>query len=436
MTTPASGSSSVTAPILLDSDQSSIFNGLLTTASTDLMTLQLESTAVEAASPTLITTTNPLLPDRLITSRLSHMDPDIYDLSPSSHLMKLLKVLMGNAGAGALRRQFTQSRMANSFSGMHFLDLDHFYGALFGIQRTNVELQIDTGFNPYVDATDGATWDDIHSRDASYRDRIQKFANAIYLGGSYAGLRAMVSALTEADCEIYESWEWIDEQDAGIGVLPLQNYTYTFLQTNLTYGAMQPQTWGFWGGGSSNIFSGRTGQKNRSEIIIQPHRILTADETYEIVRVIDVFKPAGTNFTINSSGIGIQTPLEIRDVAASSEYWDITVSLIPNPDLALSPYPAQTSPCVRPAFSQYQGGSWNYNADLSTVSSYTMENGVVTGSPDDETIVFTDGTSRVYGSSNAVMTAAQAASAELVSDGVLSASPYAPARSVAGVSAS
>src|SRR6202000_406223 len=166
-------------------------------------------------------------------------------------LMKLLKVLMGSAGAGALRKMSTQARMTNSFQGMHFLDLDHFYGALFGIQRTQTELQIDPSFNPYTDATDGASWDDIHSRDASYRDRLLKFAKAIYYGGSYAGPRARVSAIVAADCEIYESWEWIDEQDNNIGVLPIQLYTYTFLQSNLTYGGMQSKTWGAWGGGST-----------------------------------------------------------------------------------------------------------------------------------------------------------------------------------------
>lgn len=432
MTSPASTSTAVSTPVLLDSDQPSIFSNMVTTAATDLMSLQLESTAVQPASTSLVTTTNPLLPDRLVVDRLSNMDPNIYDLSDSSHLMKLLKVLMGNAGAGALRKLSTQNRLANSFAGMHFLDLDHFYGALFGIQRTQTELQTNSSFNPYTDATDGASWDDIHSRDASYRDRLQKFAKAIYAGGSYAGLRAMVSALIEADCEIYESWEWIDEQDAGIGVVPIQLYTYTFLGSNLTYGQMESKTWGAWGGGGTT-FTGRTGQNNRSEIIIQPHRIISTDETYEIVRVIDVFKPAGTNFTINSAGIGIQVPLDIRAVAADSEYWDIITSVIPNAALPINPYPAQTSPAVRPSFSQYQGESWNYNADMSKVSSYTLDDDVVTTSPDDETIVYTDGTSRVYSSPNSVMTPSQAASAQLISDGVLTVSPYAPARALTGV---
>jgi hypothetical protein len=431
MTSPASTTTTTSAPVLMDSDQPSIFTSLVSTASTDLMTLQLESVPVQPSSNTLVTTTNPVLPDRTVLSRLSNMDPNIYDLSDGSHLMKLLKVLMGNAGAGALRKMSTQNRLANSFQGMHFLDLDHFYGALFGIQRTDVELQVNTTFNPYTDATDGASWDDIHSRDASYRDRLLKFAKAIYYGGSYAGLRSMVSALIDSDCEIYESWEWIDEQDNNIGVDPIQIYTYTFLGANLTYGQMGAKTWGAWGGGTSNVFAGRTGQNCRSEIIIQPHRILAPDETYEIVRVLNVFKPAGTNFTVNSEGIGIQVPLDLRDVYADSEYWDITVSVIPNANLPVNPYPTQTSPAVRPAFSQYQGESWNYNADMASVNSYTMENGVVIGAPDDETIVFTDGTSRLYNAPNAVMTPSQAASAELVSDGVLTVSPYAPARAVA-----
>src|SRR6202000_849464 len=99
---PPSGTSTATTPVMFDSDQSSIFTGLVSTAATDLMSLQLESTAVQPADTGMVTTTNTLLPDRLVADRLSHMDPNIYDLSPSSHLMKLLKVLMGSAGAGAL----------------------------------------------------------------------------------------------------------------------------------------------------------------------------------------------------------------------------------------------------------------------------------------------------------------------------------------------
>lgn len=414
----------------VSSDQPSIFKSMVSSAATDLMSQQLSTNQPQPVAG-LVTTSNPLVPDRLVRERLSHMDPDIFDLSDSSHLMKLIKVLLGSAGGGGLRKQMSVMRLSNAFSGMHFLDLDRFYGSLFGIHRLQSELAPNFAFDPYTDATDGDSWDDLRSRDASYRDRLVKFAKAVYHGGSYTGLRSMVSALIAADCNLYESWEWIDEQAAGIGVNSAQIYTYTNLAANETWSGMGSKSWGEWGGGAT-LFLGRTGQKNRAEVIIQPQRSLAPDEIHEIMRVVNKFKPAGTQFTINASGLAVQNGIQIRAVAADSEYWDVKATVIPNTALPFNPYPAQTSPAVRPAFSQYQGESWVYNADMSVVSSYTLSGETATSSSDDGLVVYTDGTSRTYVAPNAVMAPARAASARLVSDGVLTVSPYAPARAVIG----
>lgn len=411
------------------SDELSFFTQFASTQTTDLMSQQLSTTQPQPVDPSLTTTTNPLVPDRLALDRLQHMDPALYDLSDTSHLMRLIKVLLGSPGAGGLRKQMNVMRLANAFSGMHFLDLDRFYGALFGITRTRTEIAPDFALNPYTDAAPPSTWDDLHSRDASYRDRLMRFAKSIYHGGTYAGLRAMAEALLAAECEIYESWEWIDEQDAGIGVVPTQVFTYSFLASSLqTYEEMTSRTWGELGGGST-VFLGRTGQRTRSEVILQPKRTVTWDERYELTRVLRTFAPAGTNFSVDTSGASIHTPISIRAVAASSEYWDIITSVVPQVS-NVNPYPTQVDPTPRPAFSQYQGGEWNYNADISGIASYTMIDGVQTSHSDDETVIYTDGSTGMYDASQAVVSSAQAHSAQLVADGVLTVSPYAPARAL------
>lgn len=415
--------------LFFTSDQQSLFTAFASSQATDLMSQQLSTNQPQPVDPSLTTTTDPLLPDRLTFDRLRHMDPALYDLSETSHLMRLLKVLLGSPGAGGLRKQMAVIRLANAFSGMHFLDLDRFYGALFGIKRTQAEIAPSFAVNPYTDAAPPSAWDDLHSRDASYRDRLVRFAKSIYHGGTYGGLRSMAEALIAAECEIYESWEWLDEQDAGIGVLPTQIFTYSFLSSALqTYEQMGTRTWGELGGGST-VFAGRTGQRNRSEVILQPKRTLTLDEQYEIVRVLRTFAPAGVCFSVDTSGAAIHTPIEIRAVGASSEYWDITTSVVPEIS-GINPYPAQVDPAARPAFSQYQGGAWNYNADIAGVSSYTMAEGVQVSNSDDETVIYTDGSTGVYDATQAVVSAAQAHAAQLVNDGALTASPYAPARAV------
>lgn len=419
----------------------SLFQTFSSAAAQDLMTLQLSAGQLEPAGG-VITTTNPMVPDQLVTNRLSNFDPTIYDLSDQSNIVKLLKVLMGGAGAGGLRKQAAIARLQNSFSGMHFLDLDRFYGALFGVQRTNQELQPEFGFDPYHDATTTEAWNDLHARDGSYRDRLVKFAKSIYYGGSVMGLRAMAESIVGAECDLYESWELVDEENNGTLVTPVLIYTYTFLSQSLgNWDGFTGHTWADWGGGTAP-FTGRTGQKNRSEFVLQPQKSLTPDEQYEVLRVLNTFKPAGTQFTVSSTGPTVQTPVDLRAVAADSEYWEIVSVTTPNPNLAGNPYaatsPASTSASPpdptpieqqRPAFSGYQGEQWSYNNDITTVTSYTLdEDGTVSAGTDDQTVAYSDATLRTYIAGAAPMTGAQALSARIVSDGVMTSVPYAPTR--------
>jgi hypothetical protein len=415
----------------------SFFDTFSSSASSDLLTLQLSAGQLEPSGGT-VTVTNPIVPDRNVADRLNNFDPEIYDLRPQSHIMKLLKVLLGGSGAGGLRKQSGIARLQNTLSGMHFLDLDRFYGALFGIQRTGVEVQIDDTFDPYHDAATSDTWDDIHARDSFYRDRLIKFAKTIYSGGSAYGLRAMAEALIGSECNLYESWEWVDEENNNVLVIPNLVYTYTFLGTSPgVWSGLEQHSWADWGGGTVP-FAGRTGQKNRGEFILQSKKNLSLDEQYEVTRVLNTFKPQGTQFTVSQNGLVIQEPITLRGVAADSEYWEIISTVIPNPQNANNPYgttdftsPNGTNEVIqkRPAFSQYQGEDWTYNNNILAVASYTIDDGIEGTTSDDEVITYSDGTSRTYTVGSAVMLGAQAISARITGDGVMTSTPYAPVRS-------
>lgn len=408
----------------------------------DLWSMQASaSTNVESDSTEIVS--DPLLPDRTVLDRLGHMDPEIYNLDPSSHLMRLLNVLLGGAGAGGIRKQIAVARLQNSFRGMHFLDLDRFYGALFGIKRTNAELMPDFGtltqpavFNPYTDAAGSDAWDDIHSRDASYRDRLLKFARAIPLGGTYAGLRAAAEALLSAECEIYESWTWVDEQNASATQPPVLIYTWTALGTafNTWDNLSQNRTWANLQGGASagTYFLGRTGQKNRGEVVIQPKRRLTLAEQYQTQRVIRRLRPAGTQVTVDSEGLALHQAVPLRAVAADSEYWEIIykttpapVLVSPTPSAPVYPQPDPTECQPRPAFSQYQGEAWCYNADIVKATSYRMIATAIVTSSNFATVVYADGVSFAYQTSHAIMDSQTVLAARVVSDGVMTSFAYA-----------
>lgn len=411
------------------------FDSFATSVPTDLMTTQLAADQLELASG-VFTTTDPIIPDTTVAYRLRHLDPDIYDLRDSSHLMKLMKVLLGGNGAGALRKQTAVARMQSMLSGTHFLDLDHFYGALFGLRRASVEVYDDTAFDPYRGSADSATWDEIQAKDSAYRDRIVKFAKGIGLGATYVGVKAMVEAITGSDCEIYESWSWVDDSN-NLTMVPVSTYTYGGLALTVdNWAALEARPWNAWGGGL-NLFASRTGQKTRSDFVIQVKGDLSEADKYEITRIMNVFKPLGTQFTVNNQGAAIHQTADIRSVSASSEYWEVISRTTPNPALKKSVsafYNTQAETQARPAHSRYQGEGWSYNGEVIAVNSYLLGEGPAPlTSSDNEVVAFGDGTSRTYVAADGVMTSAQAHSIRLSDDAILTSNSYAPSRGSAAV---
>lgn len=407
-----------------------------------LMDTQVSRSPVEVAG--LDTITDPILPDRITTDRLGHFDPELYDLRDNSHLMRLIKVLLGGAGAGGLRKQITVARLHHAFHGMHFLDLDRFFGALFGIRRTRSELLPDFGsidadahFDPYKDATGSDAWDDIHSRDSSYRDRLSKFATTIGLGGTYAGIKAQAESLTSVDCEVYESWDWIDQSYWQQAQGRILDFTFASLGNSPGgWSTLEDHSWNDWGGGST-FYLGRTTDQTRSDVLVQPKRVLRVDEQYEMIRVLRRFAPAGVSVTVDSRGLAVHTPTAIRSVAASSEFWEIIAKLAPSDKLAhpATPTYAVTHPDVmqpRPPFSQRDGEEWSYNKDVTAVSTYTLQQGVAVPRANEESVTFPGGRSRTYLGRDAILHPNEALATRLASDGVMTGMPYAPGRMTTG----
>lgn len=414
----------------------SFFDSFSSAVAQDLMTLQLTAGQPEPTDG-ISTVSDPIVPDTIVRERLGHFDPEIYDLRDESHLMKLLKVLLGGSGVGGLRKQILVSRLQNSFRGMHFLDLDRFYGALFGIRRSPGETYRDLDFDPYTGAGSPDDWDDIHARDASYRDRLVKFAKTIPMGGTYAGLRAMAEAMTSVECEVYESWADVDDYLAMLVKPNVLIYTYKYLQNAYpSWGAMEGHTWGAWAGTSVPL-QGRTETNTRSDFVIRPKRTLTLSEAYEVQRVINVFKPAGTQFTVDADGLAIHNPASIRTVAASSEHWEVVQKVTVNAEFAATGLSDSSLPYIttdatlnqpRPAFSNYSGEEWFYNDDVMYVMATAINEDGTEVAANQETVVFDDGVRQVFKASDSVLPGAQANAGRIVSDGVLAAGPYATSR--------
>lgn len=405
--------------------------------------------------------TNMLLPDAPTMYQLRNFPDELYDLRETSTLVRLMKVLLGDAGAGQLRKRTMITRLEAALSGANFFDLDRFYGAIFGALRSQNEV---LEINPMDQVATPDEWDDIKTADASYRERIAELARAIAMGATIPGLRQAAEAIVQAPVDIYESWQLLDTYGDIVSATP-----NTWDETEDLYPVWQafPST-GTWNAVEGTIQVGRTNTLTRSEIVIRPQKDYTSSqenlynaprEENALVRVLQKLRPAGTIVTVDleMGDPHVETP--ISGLKADSEFWEVVPKVLPKPTLignideiyplserqkaaqvtpndgGLTPPPTQHRVLPRPPWSSSQGRTWTYNNAISAVTSYTFappdpantldaQDGTHSATMDDQTVVFRDGTTVAYAAQKGILNAQQAIAAGAVSDGSLVAHPY------------
>lgn len=396
--------------------------------------------------------TNMLLPDAPTMQQLRNFPEDLYDLRNSSRLVRLLKVLLGDAGAGQLRKRTMVTRLESALTGANFFDLDRFYGAIFGALRQPSE---SLSINPMDDTATPDEWDALLAADASYRERIAELAKAIAMGGTVPGLQQVAEALVQAPVDIYESWQLLD----AYGALVLsQANTWADVQTLYpTWGSFAPSD--TWTHVEGTIEVGRTNTNTRSEIVIRPRKDYSsspdrasdyARDENALVRVLQKLRPAGTIITVDG-GLGVpHVPQPIAGLQADSQYWEITPKVQPKTaiqggiatvyplsagDQSAGVDPTTRRVIPRPPFSGVQGTSWTYNTTISAAASYsftasdstdfgTPQDGTPSPLTDDQLVVYRDGTEIRYTAKKGTLGAQQILAASVVSDGSLVAHPY------------
>ncbi len=303
----------------------------------DLLTLQAPSSA--PYSEGLATGTDLILPPRPVRDRLAHLPEEVYDLSPDSHLVRLISAIIGDSGLGQLRKRLMMARLQRTLNGSHFYDLDRFWGALFGVRRTPAEI---LDFDPTGSVASPDEWDDAHGRDASYRSRIEQFSRALSFGATPTGIELMAEAILSVDCDVYESFSYVQRQSVTYDAL--EAYTYAELE-EYTYDELEGRAEG-------------GGALNRWTFTVYPRRPITPGERYDLLRVLSRMKPANTLVDVQP---GVQAHVEapIASLAADSEHWEIHEK-------------RSGSPTPRPPFSGYQGALWSYNSEVAGVAATAL----------------------------------------------------------------
>lgn len=320
-----------------------------------------------------------LLPPRRAADRLSHLDDEVYDLSAESHLVRFLKVLLGDVGAGGARKRMVMSRFSTTYHGMHFLELDRFWGALFGAERATEEV---LDLDPYEDTATADDWIIAHAKDSQYRSRLEQLARAFNYGATTIGIELASEALLNIDVDVYEVWRYLDNST----VVPVAGHTNT-----------------------------------RKEFVIRPKRDITQVERWLLTRVLDRLRPADAIMNIEPEGLGSYVEIPLRGVSADSEYWEIATKVISRNVGLYQPYGSESGVVEKErfAFSGYQSEAWSYNGDTSAVLSYSSES----QESNFERVVFRKGDHLDYTPGKALLTPDELLSGRMVSDGILLVNP-------------
>jgi hypothetical protein len=319
----------------------------------------------------LVSVTSPLVASQQTLFRLRNFPPQTYSLAPDSHLFRLMNVLLGETAGAQLRKRGLVNRLRETMAGTHFLDLDGFWGALFGLRRTSSEL---LSTNPYTDTNSISDWQDQHAADASYRDRIYQFARAIGYGSSLAGLKLVSEAVLSTQCEIFTHAS--DDSSLSTMAQSLRSYVIT----------------------------------------IAPHTNITIEQQFELKNILDQIRSANSLVQIQTTGIQIQTPVPLLGGYADSYYWEVDYNTTGSQ--YSSPNKQQF------AFGSTQGDYWTVNGFITNTLSYVQDIvGNLLLSSDDQLVSWADGSSTIYASRKALTPSIEAQLGYLAQPGVTQANP-------------
>lgn len=215
-----------------------------------------------------------------------------------------MDALCGDAGAGSLLKEAFLLRLNNALETIYFNELDYIFGSVSFLSRSPAESY---PYNPMADLLTSDQWDEVRVKDAWYRDRIRQFFIACGLGGTPMGLRTCVNAAVAVDCDIYESWRWVDNfgLDESVGVI-----------------------------------LGRAPSTARNEVTIRPHKLSLAPVEKRLLRdMLKRIMPVDCIITISTQGLAVASPVAVRSITADSTYFEVQKTITGTPVLEDLPPP-------------------------------------------------------------------------------------------------
>lgn len=257
-------------------------------------------------------------------SWLSSLPEEVYDLSDTSHMVRLLDALCGDSGVGAARKSLMLKRMQTALSETRFKDLDTVYSQLFNLPRLKDE-EYD------YDVSQLLTWEqqqEIQIKDAHYRGRISKYMLAFQYGGTKRGIELAAEAALGIECQVIEGREYY-------------------------------QSMGVPNGSDTNQSVGATNEADYNEytVVVMTDEELTTEQRYAVYLTTKRLRPVDSVLTVRTrADIAEKLVLadeqdvyvEAKAVEASSEWWNVVRYVTGRPDWDYEKYGNQwVEPNVR-----------------------------------------------------------------------------------------
>lgn len=131
---------------------------------------------------------------------------EVYSKSRDSHLYRFLTALVGESGAGILKKKSLIARLQFESVALGFQNLDNLYSPLIGFDRLPNEKYL---IDPRKSTLTSEEWQAIEAADKAYRSRAAGYLQAARLGGTLKGVEAAASAAIGKSVSVTENYKYI-----------------------------------------------------------------------------------------------------------------------------------------------------------------------------------------------------------------------------------
>jgi streptogramin lyase len=145
----------------------------------------------------------PLNINQTLLWKTRNFSDDVYDFNPDDLLTNLMGILLGGTGTGQLSSVQIAAQLAQKY--LLFSDLENTIGKLINSPRFSSELY-NNSINPFTDQLTLSQWQDVYSKDSSYRERLLALMGALLKGGTVFGIQETSEAVSQVQVSVIENW--------------------------------------------------------------------------------------------------------------------------------------------------------------------------------------------------------------------------------------